>query len=79
MIRLPFSRTNEPTIDRVAEGAAWLKGWLSIDEQSALVDRCRTLMDAAGYVPTVRGGGKMHVRMLSLGRHWNPLIPTIPT
>ena len=24
-----------------------------------------------GYVPTVRGGGKMHVRMLCLGRHWN--------
>jgi len=24
-----------------------------------------------GYVPVVRGGGKMHVRMLCLGRHWN--------
>src|SRR5262245_53188357 len=31
------------------------------------------LMDgpAGGYVPTVRGGGKMRVRMLCLGRHWN--------
>ena len=28
---------------------------------------------AGGYVPIVRGGGKMHVRMLCLGRHWNPL------
>jgi alkylated DNA repair protein (DNA oxidative demethylase) len=30
-------------------------------------------MDGAvpGYVPTVRGGGVMHVRMLCLGRHWN--------
>jgi alkylated DNA repair protein (DNA oxidative demethylase) len=30
-------------------------------------------MDGAipGYVPVVRGGGKMHVRMLCLGRHWN--------
>jgi DNA alkylation damage repair protein AlkB len=27
--------------------------------------------DPAGYVPTVRGGGKMHVRMLCLGHHWN--------
>jgi alkylated DNA repair protein (DNA oxidative demethylase) len=27
---------------------------------------------AGGYVPTVRGGGKMHVRMTCLGRHWNP-------
>lgn len=24
-----------------------------------------------GYVPVVRGGGRMHVRMLCLGRHWN--------
>jgi len=24
----------------------------------------------------VRGGGKMHVRMISLGRHWNPLTYT---
>lgn len=23
------------------------------------------------YVPVVRGGGAMHVRMLCLGRHWN--------
>jgi DNA alkylation damage repair protein AlkB len=26
-----------------------------------------------GYVPTVRGGGRMRVRMTCLGRHWNPL------
>ena len=38
-----------------------------------LVERCRSLADGpvAAYVPTVRGGGKMHVRMLCLGRHWN--------
>src|SRR5262245_57083320 len=24
-----------------------------------------------GYVPTVRGGGRMRVRMFCLGRHWN--------
>jgi DNA alkylation damage repair protein AlkB len=30
-------------------------------------------MDGAvpAYVPVVRGGGSMHVRMLCLGRHWN--------
>ena len=51
----------------------WLKRYLGLEEQRALADLCRTLMDgpAGGYVPTVRGGGKMHVRMLSLGRHWN--------
>jgi alkylated DNA repair protein (DNA oxidative demethylase) len=37
------------------------------------VDACRALVDGEvpGYVPVVRGGGKMHVRMLCLGRHWN--------
>ena len=58
----------------VAPGVVWLKGWLSLDAQRALVIRCRQLMDgpAGAYVPTVRGGGKMHVRMMCLGRHWNP-------
>jgi DNA alkylation damage repair protein AlkB len=59
----------------IAPGAVWLKNWLSLDEQVALVERCRSIMDgpAGGYVPTVRGGGKMRVRMTCLGRHWNPL------
>ncbi len=30
--------------------------------------------DVPGYVPIVRGGGTMHVRMLCLGRHWNGLL-----
>ena len=59
----------------VAPGATWLRNWLSLDMQAKLVAECRALMDgrAGGYVPTVRGGGKMHVRMMCLGRHWNPL------
>jgi len=58
----------------VAPGAVWLKGWLPLDEQQALVNECRALIDgpAGGYVPTVRGGGQMHVRMMCLGHHWNP-------
>lgn len=52
----------------------WLEQYLPLHEQQALVARCRAIMDgpAGGYVPTVRGGGKMHVRMVCLGRHWNP-------
>ena len=63
------------TIATVAPGAAWLKHWLSLGEQQALVRRCRAIIDgpAGGYVPTVRGGGKMRVRMMCLGLHWNPL------
>jgi DNA alkylation damage repair protein AlkB len=58
----------------LAPGAVWLRHYLSLDEQRLMTDRCRALMDgpAGGYVPTVRGGGTMRVRMLCLGRHWNP-------
>ncbi len=57
----------------VAPGAFLLREYLSLDTQRALADQCRMLMDGAvpAYVPVVRGGGTMHVRMLCLGRHWN--------
>ena len=57
----------------IAPGAFHLGGHLSVDVQRAMVERCRSLLDGPvpAYVPTVRGGGKMHVRMLCLGRHWN--------
>ena len=53
--------------------AAWLRHYLAIDEQRAFAGECVALMEgpAGGYVPTVRGGGTMRVRMLCLGRHWN--------
>jgi DNA alkylation damage repair protein AlkB len=54
-------------------GAVLLSRYLSADAQRTLAAECRTLMDGPvpGYVPIVRGGGRMHVRMLCLGRHWN--------
>ena len=57
----------------MAPGAVHLPRYLSLEQQRALVDRCRALVDGEvpAYVPVVRGGGKMHVRMLCLGRHWN--------
>ena len=62
----------------IASGAIHLPGFLDVESQRGLVGRCRELMDGdpAGYVPTVRGGGKMHIRMMCLGRHWNPLTYT---
>ena len=59
----------------VAPGAVWLQHYLTDDQQRAITERAIALLDGpnGGYVPTVRGGGKMHVRMLCLGRHWNPL------
>jgi DNA oxidative demethylase len=58
---------------QIAPGAFHLTRYLSIDRQRAVVEQCRALIDGAvpGYVPVVRGGGRMHVRMLCLGRHWN--------
>ena len=55
------------------EGVYHFARYLSLERQRALVDECRALMDGdvPAYVPVVRGGGKMHVRMLCLGRHWN--------
>ena len=60
----------------LAPGAFHLAGYLSIERQHALVAQCLALRDGdpPAYVPTVRGGGVMHVRMLCLGRHWNGRI-----
>jgi alkylated DNA repair protein (DNA oxidative demethylase) len=59
--------------DLYGPGAFHLQEFLPLAEQRAIVDRCRALIDGdvPGYVPIVRGGGTMHVRMLCLGRHWN--------
>ena len=57
----------------IAPGAFHLRGAIRLGDQRALAAQCRALVDGAvpAYVPIVRGGGKMHVRMLCLGRHWN--------
>src|SRR5690242_14071961 len=57
----------------IASGAFHLRRYLSLEAQRTLADQCRALVDGPvpAYVPVVRGGGKMHVRMLCLGRHWN--------
>jgi len=61
------------TTVEVAPGAFHVSGAFSLEAQRVLVEACRTLSNGPvpGYVPTVRGGGTMHVRMLCLGRHWN--------
>ncbi len=57
----------------IAPGAFHFRRCLPLDRQRALVAQCRSLVDGPvpAYVPVVRGGGQMHVRMLCLGRHWN--------
>ncbi|MBM3819382.1 MAG: alpha-ketoglutarate-dependent dioxygenase AlkB [Acidimicrobiia bacterium] len=62
-----------PAVEPAA--VSWFKGYLTPDEQRALTARCLEFLNgpAGGYVPTVRGGGRMRVRMVCLGRHWNAL------
>jgi DNA alkylation damage repair protein AlkB len=57
----------------IGPGAFHLERYLTVADQRALVGQCRALVDGVvpAYVPVVRGGGTMHVRMLCLGRHWN--------
>jgi alkylated DNA repair protein (DNA oxidative demethylase) len=57
----------------IADGAFHLPRFLTLERQQEIRARCTALLDGdvPGYVPIVRGGGKMHVRMLCLGRHWN--------
>jgi alkylated DNA repair protein (DNA oxidative demethylase) len=57
----------------IGPGAFHLERYLSVAAQRTLAEQCGALVDGAvpAYVPVVRGGGTMHVRMLCLGRHWN--------
>jgi len=54
-------------------GLHLMQNYLDAEEQRRFWEICRDLADGAVpmYSPTVRGGKKMSVGMLCLGRHWN--------
>lgn len=60
---------------QIAEGLTLFQSRLSPAEQRDLWTTCRALADGPVpmYTPTVRGGKKMSVGMLCLGKHWNGL------
>ena len=60
---------------RLADGLVLFERRLAPAEQQDLWQMCRALADGPVpmYTPTVRGGKKMSVGMLCLGRHWNGL------
>lgn len=64
-----------PTTLTLADGLVLLQSRLSLREQADLWQTCRELSEGPVpmYTPTVRGGRKMSVGMLCLGRHWNGL------
>jgi DNA alkylation damage repair protein AlkB len=60
---------------QIAEGLTLLQSHIPPAGQQELWSMCRALADGPVpmYTPTVRGGRKMSVGMLCLGRHWNGL------
>ena len=60
---------------KLAEGLVLYERRLSAGDQRELWSLCRGLADGPVpmYTPTVRGGRKMSVGMLCLGKHWNGL------
>jgi DNA alkylation damage repair protein AlkB len=58
----------------VAPGVWHVPAALTPDQQAVLAARCVELgaRPAGFYTPVVRGGGRMRLRMMCLGRHWNP-------
>src|SRR5262245_63923148 len=61
------------TVLKIADGLVLFQSRLSQGGQRELWEMCRALADgpAPMYTPTVRGGKKMSVGMLCLGKHWN--------
>lgn len=59
----------------LAPGLVLLQSRLTAGEQRELWASCRSLAEGPVpmYTPTVRGGKKMSVGMLCLGKHWNGL------
>ena len=62
-----------PRCIEIYPDALHLPAALAPDEQRRLAARCLAIGrgPAGWYVPRVRGGGLMRVRMVCLGRHWN--------
>src|SRR5262245_51627296 len=69
----PDAGRDASAVTELGPGAFLLHGFLPLEAQCELIAECRAAIDGPvpAYVPIVRGGGKMHVRMLCLGRHWN--------
>src|SRR5215510_11327674 len=69
----PDAGRDASAVTELGPGAFLLHGFLPLEAQRELIAECFAAIDGPvpAYVPVVRGGGKMHVRMLCLGRHWN--------
>jgi DNA alkylation damage repair protein AlkB len=57
----------------VYPGTIHIEGFLTLQEQTALVARCKEIgsQPAGFYAPAVKGGAYMSIKMVCLGLHWN--------
>ncbi|KVH99880.1 Oxoglutarate/iron-dependent dioxygenase [Cynara cardunculus var. scolymus] len=55
-------------------GMVLMKGYISCDEQIGIVKTCRELGlgDGGFYQPGYRDGSKVHLKMMCLGKNWDP-------
>ncbi|KAJ6932833.1 hypothetical protein NC651_008300 [Populus alba x Populus x berolinensis] len=55
-------------------GMVLLKNYLSLHDQIKIIKQCRDIGLGPGgfYQPVYRDGGRMHLKMMSLGRSWDP-------
>ncbi|KAG6782302.1 hypothetical protein POTOM_011698 [Populus tomentosa] len=55
-------------------GMVLLKNYLSLHDQIKIIKLCRDIGLGPGgfYQPVYRDGGRMHLKMMSLGRNWDP-------
>ncbi|KAH7365890.1 hypothetical protein KP509_18G051500 [Ceratopteris richardii] len=69
------SRKMEDSSSVLMPGLILLKGWLNQNNQVEIVKRCRDLGVGPGgfYQPSYNYGNRMHLYMMCLGMHWEPL------
>ncbi|KAL4560355.1 hypothetical protein LXL04_032505 [Taraxacum kok-saghyz] len=74
-----------PIIDILRPGMVIIKGYISSDDQVKMVKTCRELGigDGGFYQPGYSDGAKLHLKMMCLGRNWDPqssqYVDTRPT
>ncbi|CAH1442155.1 unnamed protein product [Lactuca virosa] len=63
-----------PKINILRSGMVLLKGYISFDDQVKIVKICRDLGIEEGgfYQPGYQDGAKLHLKMMCLGRNWDP-------
>ncbi|PWA41644.1 alkylated DNA repair protein AlkB [Artemisia annua] len=55
-------------------GMVLMKGYISLNDQVSIVKKCRELglSDGGFYQPAYREGTKLHLKMMCLGKNWDP-------